>query len=633
MARLTLPGDSSIAKYRMWVLGLLLLLTAMAGSARAQSEPVSYRVILDKRPALHFVTVELSFDGGGANYSDVAMPAWAPGAYRIQNSWRNVQEFSARDETGATLRFEKTDKQTWRIYRGGGRRITAAYKLYLRNDYSDDLCYLRGPNVFMYVVGKTPYPLGGPVSVQIAAPASWRIQTGMEATGEQSTFQAENYDTFIDASIVLGPNIEQTQFDHEGVTYYLVFIGKGNYDKQKITTDFKVFVSYLTDMMGGAPFKKYVFFLRAGSGGSGGLEHLNSTDISFSAYNTQSPSQVYSRFLFVAAHEFFHLWNVKRIRPAILGPFDYTREQHTRNLYVSEGMTSYWAALGLKRSGLWSRKEYFDNVATQINTLQTAPGRKIMSVELSSWDTWEVGDNAANNRIDYYNKGELLGDLLDLEVRYRTGNQKSLNDVFMYLLKNHGLPKPGFEEVRGFRDAIELIVREAAPQKADFADFFAKYVSGVEEIPWSDFLGHAGLVLEEKKGAPESYIGVTTGTSMPTGIRMFGPPAVQIPAGQIAITNVAPDSPAAEAGLDIGDILIAMDGDRIDPATFERRLSEKKTGSTVQMTVTRRDRLLTIPVQIGSRTPIVYSIKEKPNPTELEKQIFTSWLAEKKFEP
>ena len=141
---------------------------------------------------------------------------------------------------------------------------------------------------------------------------------------------------------------------------------------------------------------------------------------------------------------------MKRIRPAILGPFDYTREQNTRNLYVSEGMTSYWAAIGMKRSGLWSRQEYFDNLTTEINTLQSSPGRKIMSVELSSWDTWNVGDNADNNRIDYYNKGELIGDMLDLEIRHRTRNQKSLTDVFLYLLKNNGLPKPGFEEVRGF---------------------------------------------------------------------------------------------------------------------------------------------------------------------------------------
>jgi predicted metalloprotease with PDZ domain len=610
------------------------LLFALSIAASAQTGPVSYRVTLDKSPTSHFVHVTLTVNSGNASAIDVAMPAWSPGAYSIQNAWRNVQEFTATDETGAQLRFEKTDKQTWRIYRGGGRQVTARYKLYLRNDYNDELCYLRGPNVFMYVVGKRPYPLEGPVRLKVEAPASWRIQTGMDAGAEPNTFTADNYDALIDASLVIGPNWQQTEFDHRGVKYYLVFIGKGNYDKDKITRDTKSYVSYLVDMMGGAPFKKYVFFLRARPGGrSGGLEHLNSTDMSFSAWDLHSNWATYSRFLFVGAHEFFHLWNVKRIRPAVLGPFDYSREQYTRNLYVSEGMTSYWAAIGLKHSGLWSRKDYFENLAAQISTLQSAPGRKIMSVELSSWDTWAVGDNAANNRIDYYNKGELIGNLLDLEIRHRTQNQKTLFDVFSYLLEHHGLPKPGFEETRGFRDTVELITRSAAPSNADFGDFFTKYVSGVEEIPWNEFLGHAGLMLEEKKWPPTAYIGITTGTSIPSGGGIFGPATTPIPQGQIAITGVAPDSPAAEAGLDIGDILVAMDGDGIDPASFDQRLAEKKIGSTIQMTVMRRSRLVTVSVPVVSRERITYSIKEKAEATELQKKIFTTWLEEKKFEP
>src|SRR5262249_25759113 len=361
----------------------------------------------------------------------------------IQNAWRHVQEFSASDETAARLSFEKVDKQTWRVQRGQGKVITARYVLYDR-DYNADVCYLRGPSVFMYVVGKRPYPLEGPVSVKIlGAPGGWTVQTGMEPGGENTSFQADSYDSFVDASIVLSPLIEQTTFEYQGVRYYLVFIGKGNYDKQKITADVKTVVCNLVDLMGGAPYKKYVFFLRARTGaGSGGLEHLNSTDITFSANETHSSRETYSRFMFVAAHEFFHLWNVKRIRPAILGPFDYTREQNTRNLYVSEGMTSYWAALGMKRSGFWSRDEYFEELPTQIGQLQSDAGRKMMSAERSSWDTWNRGDNATNNSIDYYNKGELLGNLLDLEIRCRTANKRSLTDVFLYLYRNHGLPRP-----------------------------------------------------------------------------------------------------------------------------------------------------------------------------------------------
>src|SRR5262249_18208611 len=467
------------------VLMILVIALAMHVGAFAQAGPVSYEVTLDKNPTTHFLHVAIQVNRGGAASIDVAMPAWSPGSYNIHNGWRNVQEFSATDETGTALKFEKIDRQTWRIYGGTARTITARYKLYYRN-YNDELCYITGPSVFMHIVGRRPYPLDGPVSVKLDAAPDWLVQTGMEPGKEKNSFVADSYDTFIDSSIALGKSWEQTEFDVKGVPHYIVFIGKGNYDKQRITSDTKAVVSYFAEIMGGLPYKKYVFFLRARPGqGSGGLEHLNSTDISFSAYNTHQPEANYKRFMFVVAHEYFHLWNVKRIRPAILGPFDYTHEQNTRNLYVSEGMTSYWAAIGLKRSGVWSLKDFYDDLTREINTLQTSPGRKLMSVELSSWDTWNRGDNASNTSIDYYNKGQLIGNLLDLEIRQRTNNQRSLTDVFLYLFKNNGLPKPGFEERRGFRDAVELITREAAPAKADFGDFFAKYVSGTDEIPWN----------------------------------------------------------------------------------------------------------------------------------------------------
>ncbi len=606
----------------------LVFVLALRCSALAQSAQVTYRLTLDKNPTTHFLHVSLQVNSGGAASIDVAMPAWSPGSYNVHNAWRNVQEFSATDETGAKLRFEKIDKQTWRIYTGSGRTITARYKLYHRN-YNDELCYIAGPSVFMYVVGKRPYPLEGPVSLKLDAPSDWLVQTGMQAGKESGTFVADDYDTFVDASIALGKSWEQTQFDCKGVPHYIVFIGKGNYDKQKITSDTKAAVTYFSEMMGGLPYRKYVFFLRARPGaGSGGLEHLNSTDITLSAYNTHEPKASYKRFMFVVAHEFFHLWNVKRIRPGILGPFDYTREQNTRNLYVSEGMTSYWAAIGLKRSGVWSLEDYYDDLTRQISTLQSAPGRKIMSVELSSWDTWNRGDNATNNRIDYYNKGQLLGNLLDLEIRHRTGNQRSLTDVFIHLMKNHGLPRLGFEEKRGFRDAVELITREAAPSNADYGDFFTKYVSGTEEIPWNAFFEHAGLKLEEKKGSPQPFIGITAGNTLPSAGFFNAPPTV-LPQGKIAITNVAPGSPAEEAGLDVGDILVAMDGDRIDAASFNDRFNEKKIGSSVLFTVLRRDQQRAVTVTVGKEEPVTYSIKNGPGATEMQKKILSSWLGEK----
>jgi predicted metalloprotease with PDZ domain len=599
----------------------LLTWTAIAG---AQSAPVKYTVTLDSQPTSHMLHVSMQLDNVKTPSVDVAMPAWSPGAYNIHNAWRQVQEFSPVDGSGAPVKFEKVDKQTWRVFHGSGDKITVNYDLF-STGCNDEMCYLQGPQTFMYVIGNSPYPLGGPVSLKLVAPSNWRTQTGMESGSEPNTFQAPDYDTFIDASVLIGPDWEQTQFDYKGVPHYVVFIGKGNYDKQKITDDTKRVVSTLTDMMGGAPYKKYVFFLRARAGqGSGGLEHLNSTDITFSANGTHANRASYNRFLFVVAHEYFHLWNVKRIRPQVLGPFDYSHEQNTRNLYVSEGMTSYWAALGLKLSGLWTQQEYFDEVNTQIKTLQSAPGRKIMSVELSSWDTWNQGSNAANNRIDYYNKGELIGNLLDLEIRYRTQNQRTLLDVFHYLYANYALPKPGFDEKHGFRDAVETITREAAPSNADFGDFFAKYVSGTAEIPWNDFLSHAGLVVEETPGPTLPSIGIDTGRSIPSAFP-GGAPTI-LPEGQLAITGIKPGSAAASAGLDIGDVLVAINGSQITATNFSEVWKDQKPGTSATIAVMRRGSLKILTVKVGQEASINYTIKEMPNANELQKKILNSWL-------
>jgi predicted metalloprotease with PDZ domain len=616
---------------RICVKALVLIWLLMAGAvvANGQSGPVHYTVALDKNPTSHMLKISMEVDALGSRPLDVAMPAWSPGGYFIENPWRNVQEFSASSQSGA-IKFEKIDKQTWRLYPESGGPVLVTYRLYYP-DYDDQDCYIRGPHVFMYAVGERPYPVKGPVSVKFeGVPASWSIETGMDNGADPTSFQAPDYDTFVDASIVAGSNLHLNRFDYEGIPYHLVFIGEGTYDKGKITQDVKSVVSYLVDMMGGAPYKKYVFFLRSSARpGAGGVEHLNSTDISLSAYDTMSPVR-YGHFQFVAAHEFFHLWNVKRIRPAILGPFDYTREQNTRNLYVSEGMTSYWAAIGLRRSGLWSKQEYFDDLAKEIKQLQTSPGRKLMSVEQASWDTWNRSDAADNNSIDYYNKGELLGVLLDLEIRYRTKNQKSLLDVFLYLLKNNGLPKPGFEEKRGFRDAVELITRQAAPDNADFGDFFARYVSGVDEVPWNQVLNHAGMELEERTGLLVPFIGITTGTSFSPNFHGAPPTFDPIAQGQLAITNVVPGSAAEQAGLATGDILASLDGQRVNSENFEPLWNHKKAGTTATFTVLRGEQLLTVPVVVGQSQAIDYSIKEEPGAHGLQTVIRESWLGEKK---
>jgi predicted metalloprotease with PDZ domain len=360
--------------------------------------------------------------------------------------------------------------------------------------------------------------------------------------------------------------------------------------------------------MGGTPYKRYVFFFHGTNGGSGGLEHLNSTQITFGRY-AQDNTDAYHRFQFVIAHEFYHLWNVKRIRPEVLGPFDYSRPQHTRNLYVSEGMTSYFAALSLVRSGVWDRATFYDDLAKNIQELQTQPGHLLTSAEMSGWLTWNRPDNSANVTISYYTKGQILGTLLDLELRGRTGGRKSLDDVFRQLLAEHGLPKPGFAEDGGFRGAVEKTAAAGAAA-GDFGDFFTRYVSGLDELPYDTMLTGAGLKLEITRAPAVRSIGVATRTD----------------ADRLIVDSVPPSGAGYDAGLMPGDVVLALDDERVMPATFAARLNDRRAGTAVKLQVMRGDRLLAVPVTLQEDRKPTFKIIEDPAAPPAARALRDAWL-------
>ncbi len=617
-------------KYRALRIFVCVMCLAPVWATVSSAAPqVSYELSMPK-PSSHLFDVVMRIEGVETPNIQVAMPAWSPGAYIIGNYEKNVQEFTASDGAGKALAYEKTDKQTWKISRGTDGKVIVNYKYYGGPSASGrgmgfsmtqlDATHasFTGTSLFMYLVGNSPYPANGSIRLKIDAPSGWRIYSPMRKTADPGVFEAPNYDTFVDAPTEVSPEAKEYSFEVDGVVHHIVFHGEGNYDPQRITSDLKQMVTTEVSLFGKPPYSDYTFFfhLRPGARGSGGLEHLNSTSISAAGYLFTNPAE-YRRFLFVCAHEFFHLWNVKRIRPQILGPFDYTREQNTRDLYVSEGMTSYWAGLLLKRSGLWTRKDYFDYLSQQISALQNNPGRHLMSAEMSSWETWNRSDNAPNNTIDYYNKGELLGCLIDLELRSRTQNRRSLDDVFRYLLATYGLPNPGFDDKTGFLKAVELIAQEGGAADPSFQSFFDQYVRGVAEIPWNQFLNHAGLELEEKRDKPTPYLGFTFRTAD----------------NQMTISTITAGSPAWDAGLDINDVLLAWNGQKIDPALFNDRLKEMKIGDVIIFTLFHGERLLTVPVRIGQEEKVAYSIKEMSGASPEQQKIFLSWANEKEFMP
>ena len=583
------------------VCGFFLLVSSIA-----DAQTVSYTVSIPK-PTSSLLHVVMEIRGAQGASADIAMPAWSPGSYGLHWAAKNVQGLSARDGNGRALGAAMVDTTVWRI-KPVAPVMRVAYDVYMgTSSVNDTHATITGTRSLMYLIGRAPYPAPGALTVTVEAPPNWKLATGLDAV-RPGVFTAPDYDTLVDAPIEASPEVEIITFEHDKVPYEIVIHARHNYDTARLRDDVRKIVAEEARLMGGAPYKRYVFFFHGTNGGSGGLEHLNSTSITFGRY-AQDNKSAYQRFQFVIAHEFFHLWNVKRIRPEILGPFDYSRPQHTRNLYVSEGMTSYFAALALVRSGVWDRQTFYDDLATNIQELQTQPGHLVTSAEMSSWLTWNRQDNAANVTISYYTKGQILGTLLDLDLRTRTGNKKSLDDVFRQLLAEHGLPRPGFAEDGGFRGAVEKTAASGAA-KGDFGEFFQRYVSGLDELPYDSMLTAAGLKLEISRAPAARSIGAATRTD----------------ADRLIVDSVPPSGAGYDAGLMPNDVLLALDDERVVPGTFAARLNDRKAGAIAKLTVMRGDRFLTIPVTLEEERKPTYKIVEDPAASAAARALRDAWL-------
>src|SRR5213594_1835855 len=407
---------------------LLFLLTTSALQAPAQAiyaenqmpargVDVEYTVAV-RNPVQHLYDVEMLMKGIRETAISVSMPAWEPGRYTILDYAKNVQDFRAVSGRGQPLKWEQTDKQTWRISKAAADDVTVRYQVFSRL-LTDQMADMTASSTFMYVVGQKHVPY----SVKYSVPGNWKVYTGLEKRGDR--YHAGDYDIFVDSPAFIG-EFKVLEFQAAGANHRLVFSKPDiSMTAPQVEADVKEIVEAGVAIFGKAPYKEYTFLFKVQpQGGNSGLEHLNSTRITVGENDFVSQT-TYREFLGTVAHEYFHLWNVKRIRPKVLGPFDYTREVHTRLLWVAEGITSYYADLLLTRAGIDFPAEYFGRLGVLIDSMEHASGRRMMSAEEASWNAWFRSDNAENTSISYYVKGELIGLLLDVEIRARTKNQKS----------------------------------------------------------------------------------------------------------------------------------------------------------------------------------------------------------------
>lgn len=624
------------------VLSVALVIVAAAYAVVGQDKQpaaapqISFTVSLPK-PHTHMLDVELKIKHGPnepvANEEALVLPVWTPGSYLIREFERQVQDFAATDAAGRPLRWEKADKDTWRIATNGAREWHATYRVYA-NELSVRTSEVNSSHAFLNNATLLMYPAGflnAPSTLHVLAPQPWQVATGLPPVpGQKNTFRAENFDILYDSPVEVS-DFKTISFTVKGVPHRIVIDGEGNYDPERVRVDVKKIVETEVELMGGEiPYHDYTFILHLRSNTGGGLEHLNSTALGYSRFgfgpepkergegvNSAGPSaptpRTYRGFLSLVAHEFFHLWNVKRIRPDALGPFDYTKENYTKSLWVAEGITDYYARVALRRAGLISDKEFLRESARAIQNLQNTPGRLAMSVEESSFDSWikyyRQDENSVNSQVDYYNKGAILGLLLDLEIRRQSSGAKSLDDVMRYLFAEYYKKNRNYTPA-DFQKACELMAGSSLQQ------FFEKYVRGREELDYDSAFGGAGLRLDRNA----AYDG-----SAAVNQAYLGADLAQ-EEDRLMVRRVYEGTAAYEQGLNAGDQILAINNMRATKDFLDARIAEKHPGDLVSLTIFRSDDLSVLLIKLGARADATYRIVPLAKPSDEQKRIYQAWL-------
>ena len=607
---------------------LLFLALSYAGGLRAaegitpRQLDLAYTARID-RPTTHLVEIGIVAHQVETSSLKFVMPAWGPGRYAIYDFAKNVQEFSAVGADHRPLPWIKLDKQIWRVdsSRAGGT-VEVHYQVFA-NDLTGSFSQvdsvhanLDGPSVFMYVDGHKP----DPVTLKIDAPTQWKVISGFSTSTTERVFHASNYDRLVDTPLEISADCSLDEFQEQGKTIEVAVhtYNEDDSDRARLLAGIKKLVHVEMAAMPPPDFQHYLFIFHfvPDIAMGDGMEHLNSTQIIIQGSVRDSTQEA----LETGAHEFFHAWNVKRLRPAALGPFDYTRENYSSSLWFSEGITTYYGYLFLLQSGLWTREQFLSHLANEIYTLDREPGNKLMSAEASSFNAWFFDrspqmqeTNFSNTTISYYNKGALLGMLLDLEIRARTQGHKSLLDV-MRLMYHQFYEAPAasyYGPGRGFEEK-DVVKALNSVTGSDFAPFFERYVSGTDPLPYMETLAAGGLQLRVE-ASPEAApsLGVV----------------VQPENRGMRIRSIVPGGAADRAGLSRDDLLIDIDDQSLATEDLATRLKPYPVGAEVPINVERHGHRERITVTLDPPLRSQYSIIPLSSATPEQVSLREAWLA------
>jgi predicted metalloprotease with PDZ domain len=572
--------------------------------AIAPSYAVTNYTISLTNPEQHLVEVQITLPEGAAE-RELQLPVWNS-LYQVRDFAQYVNWVRAKDLTGHLLTMRALDKSRWKISNAQAGAVVE-YQIFLDSpgpfgaQFNSHHAFLNLAQVLMYPVDAR----NGPMIVRFShVPEGWHVATPLTATRD-SGFSSENYDRLVDSPIEIGM-FHESDFD-EGGGHYRVIVDaeSGDYNLEKITAMLRKIVAAATGWMQDRPFDSYMFLYHFPRGpGGGGMEHAYSTAISL---NAEALSRAPEALASVTAHEFFHLWNVKRIRPQTLEPVDYTRENYTRALWFSEGCTSTAADIIQLRGGLLDEPHFEQQLAQGIGELERRPAHLTQSAEESSLDAWLEGDayyRRPERSISYYNKGELLGIMLDLAVREASHGQASLREVFEWMNKNYAKKGRFFSDSDGVREAAEAV------SHADLGWFFTKYVSGTDEIPWNDFFRSVGLrlLLGTNTAADAGFVAT----------RNFD--------GPLTVAKVTAGSAAEKAGLQVGDVILEING-KAATQGYPQEMAGMKSDDTITLKIRpRRGQERELKWKVGSRNEISYEFKDMENITAEQRARRMAWL-------
>src|SRR5271170_3807277 len=572
----------------------ITILVCALGWARTSGATITYEVSIS-HPEQHLFHVTITVPDVAGEVT-VQIPAWNA-LYQIRDFSSHILQVEAFAGS-ARAPIEKVDKQTWRIT--GQGTITIRYATYW-DDLGPFATQLNGEHAFInpamilfYVQDRRAEA----VSVVLNdVPPDWACESASPWAISQFgqarviTITSPSYDLLADGPIEVG---KFQEFDLPEVSPRVTVVVHGDgWRKKHVEEELKRICEYEIKLMGGAPFEHYVFILHIGKGaGGGGMEHANSTAIGI-------PTDEYLSG--VAAHEFFHLWNVKRIRPATLEPVDFTKEQYTRALWFAEGVTSTYGAYTLVRSGIWNKERFYEDLGGQISELESRPANHWQSAEQSSLDAWLEKYSLYNGpdySVSYYTKGQVIGDLLDILIRDRTDNAKSLDDVLRAM--NVDFAKQG----KTYRDSLDVRLEAEKVAGSSFEEFFRDYVAAAELLPYQQVLKLAGLDLRttEQKRA------------------VLGFSASRESGGTATVRSVDDSSPAAEAGLRTGDVILSWN-DADVPRSLERWGRERQPGEVVRVRTRRDEKERTLEFKLGEEKAVVYQVVEDSHASEKARRI------------